>query len=681
MQNPCKKSLFQTKLIYDYYPYTDNNKKLYEFNNSLYKNTEILLNKFKIFEHSFLDSENTLNFCFENTNLKDGFSKIYTIINIYIQQLLEIDKENFFDKFIYSYLSYIYSFDFILLIFIGLNTLLVLLYVEYYCLKKHLFGRIIISIVFYNIIFMILCMSFFELSILKKINIHFSYIKEISKGIYYILNDEIKNYVNLFNEENNSHFKNISLVIQFKNTEMNNNIINYIMYYINNEKKLKTLLNDKILNININQLKIINNTLNKLIDNKNNLTVLNSQINDFSEKILKLLNEGLKHTTYFVDLTSTGFFNSYLEYPLTYLSYANIITRKNTRKEFGYKDISCDETWNISTFDFVQANYKYRSRDFVLCENCINTCSNKKILLNFMEYTMDEIEQRYRFLKNDTYKDIYYELMYYFNATEKLRDKKIFEQLKDLYEMNENLKNIQKNIFNSIEKMEYTAKKIITIYGNILNKYEKEDIFFHYSEFIKDDLYYLIGQIEINFSEKINNEYKKHLKINILCICTCISLIIIYILFAKEIKYYKTDNDELSIGENSNLPQQIIENCIKINQINIEENKQGYPSLTNIINAYIINSGKNAKINKNFNLSNKIIIGNDINKNKNSIEKINKQNALNTGKILISSKLKKNELSSAGRKNDESKNGLAKDLTENEKENIFGNINKDNHQH
>ena len=87
--------------------------------------------------------------------------------------------------------------------------------------------------------------------------------------------------------------------------------------------------------------------------------------------------------------------------------------------------------------------------------------------------------------------------------------------------------------------MDYIAKNITSIYENIVNKYEKGKNFFNYTEFIKNDLYYLLGQIEINFSPKINKEYKKHLNINIMCICVCFSLFIFYTLIAKEMKYYK----------------------------------------------------------------------------------------------------------------------------------------------
>ena len=684
--NKCKKSLYQTQFIYNYYPYDDDTKTLWKFNQNLQKNKDTILENFKIFEHFFIDPENLFNFYFEKYNVKNGFSKIDSILNIAIQELLEIIKKNILNKFINSYLSDTYSFDFILLIFLGINTLLALMYIEYYCVKKYYFGRVIISVVFYNIIFFILCINFIEFDKLQKINITFSYIKEISKGIYYILNGEIKNYGDLFNEKNNTHFKNISLIMRFKDAEMNNNLFNYIIYYINNEDKLKNFLNDKILYLNKNQLKTINNTLNDIIDNKIDSTSLNYQISNFSKEILKFKNEGLKHSTNFVDFTSTGFLDSYLESPLTYLTYVNIRTRKTIRKDFGFNDILCDETWNISTSDFYECKYKYKPRDFVLCDNCINTCStDKKILLNFMEYTIDEIEQRYNNLKDGINNDIYYELMYYFNATDKLRDKIIFEQLESLYEINENLNKIQNNIFNSIKKMGYIAKQIIKIYENILNKYEKEDVIFNYNEFIKDDLYYLIGQIEINFSQKISKEYKSHLNINIVCILTCFILIIFYILFAKEMKYYKKDieneEDILSIEKNVNSPHHVIKNSIKIDQINVGERKQGNPGLMNIINTYIINDGKHTKINKNLINNNSLI--NYIDKGTKASENPKDKNVglMDAKKILVNCESKKSAMSSSEideSRNDESKICLTKGkIIENKKRNVFDKINKD----
>ena len=676
----CNKSLFQTEIIYNYYPYDDDSKILWEFNNNLNENIKILLKKLNIFEQSFIKSENSLNFFLENQNVKNEFSKIEAILNIYIHQILEIDKENIFDKFIYSYLSYIYSFDFILLIFLGLNTLLALLYVEYYCIKKYFFGRVVISTVFYNIIFMILSLSLIEINIFKKINIKFSYIKEISKGIFSILNEN-NNYNNIFNEESNSHIKNISLIMQFKNREMNNNLLNYIKYYINNENELKNLLNNKILYLNKNQLIMINDTLNEIIVNKNVTNILNNQINNFSEKIFKLISEGLQYSTNFVDLTGTGFIGTYIEFPLTYLTYINLITRKSARKNYGYKEIPCDETWNISTLDYpYEDNYFYKSKDKVLCENCINKCSNEKYALNFMEYSLEEIEQRYRHLKNENHSDTYYELMYYFQAVDKLRDNEIFDQLKDFYKMNENLKIIQNNIFNLIETMDYIAKNITSIYENIVNKYEKGKNFFNYTEFIKNDLYYLLGQIEINFSTKINKEYKKHLNINIMCVCVCFSLFIFYTLIAKEMKYYKTEHNEddaSSIEENGEGSLPVIQDFIKKGTSKITH-RQTSPALTNIINIFIINEDKNLKKNKT--LENNT--DNDINRNKNNTESYNEKNTefLENKNNLIYNKFKKNAVCSAltdENKNDESRFNLTKGLIiENKNENVLKNINR-----
>ena len=675
----CKKILFQTEIIYNYYPYDDKSKTLWTFNNNLIKNIENLFEKLKIFEQFFIESENSVKSFFENQNLKNALIKIEYIINIYTKQLLEIDKEKIFDKFINTYLSYIYTFDYILLILLGINCFLTFIYVEYYCIKKFIFIRVIISFIFCNINFIILYFSFNETNKLKNININFLYFKEISKAIYYILNDEMKNYKNLFNEENNSHFRDISLVMQFKNSEMNNNLFNYIIYYINNENELKKLLYDKILRINTNQLRIINDTLSDVIDNKNNLTVLNTQINNFSEKIFKLIKEGLTFSTNFYDLIHKGFHETYLESPLTYLTYVNLLSRNNTRKQKKIYGITCDETWNISTSDYYE--YTYVPRSEVLCENCKNICSDGKILLNFMEYSIDEIEQRYNHLKNGTFSNIYYELMYYFNATEQLRDEKIFEQLEDFYEMNENLKIFLKNIFNSVEKLEYITKKTISIYENIVNKYENKNITFNYTEFIKDDLYYLLGQIEINFSKKITKEYKDHLNINIMCICICLSLIIYYILIAKEIKYYKKDKNEED-ESNKSVKQHVIQNCIKIDQINIG-NGHGNPRFKNIINTYIINKSKNRKTNKNL----KKINSNDIdtNKNKNANENFNvkKIELLNAKKILINEELKKSIMPSTQideSRNNESRLGLSKDLIiENKKENVLKNNNNDSH--
>ena len=682
----CKKNLFQTKLIYDYYPYNDNSKILYIFNNNLHENIDILFEKLKIFENYFINSENSLIFLLENQNYINGLSKIESIINIYIHQLLEIDKENIFDKFIYSYLSYVYSFDFILLIFLGLNSLLSLLYIEYYFAKKYVFARVVISITFYNVIFIILIFCFIEINMLKKINITFLYIKEISKGIHYFLNDIIEDYGNLFDEENNSYFKNISLIMQFKNTKMNNNLFNYIKYYINNENELKNILNDKILNKNL--LTIINNTLNEDIDYKN--SKLNCQINNYSEKILKLINEGLKYNTNFVDLTRTGYNGTYLESPINYLTYVNLMTKKTDRDKFNYKEIPCDETWNISNIDPIQGEYEYKPKDLVLCENCNNVCSNDKILLNFMEYTINEIEQRYNHLKNGVYNDTYYELMYYFNATDKLRDKMIFEQLQDLYEMNENLKIIQSNIFNSIKQMGYIAKEIITIYGNIVNKYEKENIYLNYTEFIKNDLYYLQAIIEINFSQKINKEYKIHLHINIMCICVCFILIIFYIFFAKEIKYFRIDNEtfhhtknnidnESSFEENAGAPQPPIPNFNQINQINVK-NQQTNPNLENKINILDINEDKNLKKTKSMTIQNNIF-DNDSNKYINNFEDAGKRSVelLDTRKNLIVYNKKKN--TSVTRfnesRNDESGLGLTKGLILENQKGKIDTINKD----
>ena len=685
--NSCKKNLFQTGIIYEYYPYDDSSTTLWEFNKNLNENIKILLEKLNYFENTFIKSENSLNFFFENENYKNGFSKINDIINIYIQQILEIDKENIFDKFVYSYLSYIYSFDFILLILLGLNTLLALLYVEYYCVKKFFFGRVVISTVFYNIMFMVLGLTLIETDMLMKINIKFSYIKEISKGIEYILNEDTEKINTLFDEKNNVRFKNISLIIQSQNEKMNNNLFNYIKYYINNEKELKILINDNILHLNSSKIIKVNTSLNEII-NKNKSNIVNTKINDkFNESLLKLINNGLEHETVFYDLTGTGFLNSYIEYPLTYLTYVNLIVRKTARLSYHYycQDISCDETWNVTTDDYYYDNYFYKPKEFVFCQNCSKKCSNNKYSLNFLEFSLKELEERYENIKDGKCVDSFYELMYYFTAADKLRSKEVFDQLKGLYEMNNNLINIQNNIFNIIEKKGYIAKNITTIYENILKKYEKEKAFFNYSEFIKDDLYYLIGQIEKNFTDQISKEYTKHYNINIMCICVCFSLFIFYVFLAKEMKYFQKENNEeetSSIEENAGASQLPIQNNSKKEQSKMP-NKKTNQDLTNIVNVYIINDQKN--IDKNKTLEN-----NDLNRNKSN--KSNTENAVSKNiqlydnkKILLTNKFKESNFCSGlvdENRIDESRFDLTKGLIiENKKENVFNNVSNLNHKY
>ena len=151
-----------------------------------------------------------------------------------------------------------------------------------------------------------------------------------------------------------------------------------------------------------------------------------------------------------------------------------------------------------------------------------------------------------------------------------------------------------------------------------------------------------------------------------MCICACVSLIIFYILTAKEIKYYKKESNE----DDESTKQPMVKNTIKIGNIKLE-NVQGNPRLTNVINTYYINKS-NKKL-KNMNKDN--LISNNINKNNNSSIK-NIELYSNKNNSIINKIKKKTSLMTNfdENKNDESRIGLSKDLIiNNKKEKVLKN--------
>ena len=73
---------------------------------------------------------------------------------------------------------------------------------------------------------------------------------------------------------------------------------------------------------------------------------------------------------------------------MTYLYNVNMRTRKEWRDSLEFVEIICDEAWNIIIYNYYW--FKYLPLEKLLCKGC----KNKKILLSWVEYTLEEILER-----------------------------------------------------------------------------------------------------------------------------------------------------------------------------------------------------------------------------------------------------------------------------------------------
>ena len=649
----CLKYEYQSEEIYNFYPHTNKNKKLYYFNNifnEIIENYNTYLNNFS---QKFFSLENSINSLISNEKLAKIFSTTYNVVELYLYRLHEIDKTILHDPLVTSYLGFISSYDFIVIILIGIILLLACMFIEYKCMKKCIFGRFIISMVFINILFFILLLSFDELKNLIILNKCVAYIGDVSKGVNFIFNENYEEYMTLFTNSNYINIQNISLIIDNKN--MNNNIFNLWKYYINNEDELQEIINNQILIINQENLKKMKNNLNDLMlsydqtiteedftETFNNTKKYN-ELYRYSYNLSKIIAKDLEYSTSIISISDEK-----VETVSNYLSYINSILRKSERKKNGIIEIPCDEGWNFTSTD--NKNIFYKNKDESITPN--NICNNKSpsYTLNFKDFSIEEIEERYGNLKKNN-SEIYYEIMYYFNAIENVRNSNVMKYINNLKQVIGVLTQIQKELINNYNNMVSTSIEVIEFYNNISSKYESDKTLFSYKKFLKNDIKFFISEIDLSFLYSINKLYKFHLFANIVCFIYTISMIFLYHIFAIDIHYYHMESDNTKIENAAESPKEKKSNSkkfssnnkklinsnsnskVKIGQYYINENekkKSAKPINNNIINTFYISKQFDSK-------KEKLKENSDINLVKNAIEadKIMVQNTKNTKNFIF----------------------------------------------
>ena len=284
----------------------------------------------------------------------------------------------------------------------------------------------------------------------------------------------------------------------------------------------------------------------------------NQYLCNYILKISDMIKEGLKYDTKFQDILSTGFLNSYSEYPLTYLTYVNLRTRAVTREDpsWGFKDFDCDETWNISTSNYglwtpnKYYTWYYTNSEKYLCNNCTNHYSSKNAnnppLLNYLEFTLEQAIERYSYLKDTENNDEYNGLVYYFTAAEFLRNSSFIEHLQKMIDFNLELTEIQNNIFILFKESVDLSKEIINEYINIYNSFKEGDIYSSiYCEFLREDLNFVLGEIKNGIINKINKLKLFHILINFINIVLSNFMIIFYCIISYNLPYFPITNPQL----------------------------------------------------------------------------------------------------------------------------------------
>ena len=518
-----KKKLYQAEIIYSYYPMNDENKYLNKIKNNFISKISNVLSNINEFNDKFSTVKNTINNMLNTSSIETYLNlikKLNTVIYLYLNAVENFYIPNIHSPFVSKNITLLISINYGLTFMICIFYIVSIILIEHKYFREWFFWKKIIMCFLYNTILVSLFLSFIETYTLLNIEEKITTVENIYKGLIY-----------LFNKNNNIK----RLKIKGTNLDINNNknIFNYLNDILESDGKINKILN--IGELDINNLNTISKTL-KIIYNNNNLNSnVNDDLNIFIENIKKIIDKGLVFNTNFNIIDESGYqgFDS----PIIYFSYINIMTKYSTRKsKFGknFPQFNCNEYWNISKMNFEEFVYKNRS-NVIDCDSCINNYTNNSppLLLNFEEYTIDEILYRYKDLKN--FKNDYYYLKYYFNAIEKLRQKEIMEQLKNLYNFNINLGKLQNNIFASLKESLELIQTIVSLYKVIFEEGINKSLNMN---FLKSDLYFLLNKINNTYIINMKSIYKNHFIVNVLNIIICSILIIRYCLFSYKILYY-----------------------------------------------------------------------------------------------------------------------------------------------
>ena len=311
-------------------------------------------------------------------------------------------------------------------------------------------------------------------------------------------------------------------------------------------------------------------TIYNKIENSNymNLSTSNEYINEYSKKLKQIKNEGLTAYTYFHDLTGNGFQGSGKECPSNYLTNINSITKYDKNKEF-FSEFNCNEFWNISTENY--GEYIYKNKQEININHYSGKEEKNPPLLNYLEFSLEEIIERYSDLKINN-SEIYYEIINQFKALENFRKNNITnEQISKMIEYNDKLNQINDDIINIMKQNIKLSKDIIDFYKNIFKGYSNN---YNYSSFldcsfIKIDINFLFSEIENSFIFNINKCFKNHLLVNIINYISAVILVLYYSLISYE------------IPPNTKKTKSMIKSKTNINDNNISEHKKKIDYLMN----------------------------------------------------------------------------------------------------
>ena len=554
--------LYQLKNIYDYYPSNEINKNLYQINNFMHSNID---NIYSIITEFNEINKNVISLNSENS--EDIYSNILSnsnkLLDIYINKLSEKYLPDIHNYFLNDITSFLFNIDFAYATLLALCCLLFIPVISYSLNKKCMQNKLLLIILFYNSLFVLLILSICSCIKITEIKVKINFVEDISNAIYFLFDIDNQDYLN---KNNKFLINNINLNIKDEN-QTSKNIFYYLNYIINNDKEISELFEFNPSKINKAKIENIYNKLNYIIKDGDN-NIMNNKIENENMKIfaklLEIDKEGLAYNTYFKDITGQG-----IESPSNYFTFINSITQSDKRlKNYINDDFDCDESWNISTSQ--KDNYMNR-KNVIDCDGCINhyfgeNVFSKTPLLNYMEYSLKDIMDRYSDLKNN-FSDVYYELIYQFKALENFRSDDLKNQAEKLYDYNKYLINLENNIYDIFNQTAYLTKEIITTYQNLFTKYS---IYNNYSflncDFFKTDINFVLSETENTLVKNVNRFYNSHLLGNIIHFILFIVLIIFYSIVSYEIPLPKK-NQKHKIDHST-----IIKEIKKIKQNEHEDN-------------------------------------------------------------------------------------------------------------
>ena len=523
----CEKNTYQIKNIYDYYPSTDSSKTLYNINQSFHNNIDSIYNSINKINDNILTNKNTNTE--ENENLyMNIFETSNNILDIYIDKFVTEYLPNFHESLIKDNFSFLYNIDFAYLIVLVMICILFIPLLLYTFCKKFSDNNLFMIFLFFECLFSLMIISMISSRKILYMKIKITYIDDLTKAVYF-----------LFDEENQGYFEGNSEDYEIENTQytikdedgFEKNIFYFLNYIINNDGKVSELFDMNFANIKIKEINELSEQLNKIINNKVNLMnqqLTNSYITNSENSISKIINTGLDANTYFNDINGKN-----MVYPSLYLSYINSFTMFKNEE---YSD--CDELWNISTTSF--GEYVYKKKEEAIKNNHYYRKNdlNTPALLNYLEFTLDEILTRYNDLLNNK-QEMYYGIINQFKSLEYFRkDDIVISQLQKLKEYNEYLNKLESNIFDLLKQNVLLSKEITDSYISKFNKYssDQNNLFsFLDCDFIKKDLYFVLGEINTSFISSMEKFCKNHLLVNLINILLSTILIIFYSLISYEI--------------------------------------------------------------------------------------------------------------------------------------------------